>query len=54
MITTQELINGMVKQYCNLFLLAINEGRTEEQAHIYCKNYFDAGFKYLAEKAVAK
>ena len=53
MITTQELISGMVKQYCNLFLLAINEGRTEEQAHIYCKNYFDAGFKYLAEKAVA-
>jgi hypothetical protein len=51
--TTQELVNGLVKQYCNLFVLAINEGRTEQQAHEYCKNYFDAGFTYLAEKVGA-
>jgi len=51
MITTQELINGMVKQYCNLFIIAINEGRTEKQAHAYCSNYFNAGFQYLAERA---
>ena len=47
------MINEMISKYCEIYNGAIRGGLTDQQAHAYTAKWFEAGFAYLAEKAVA-
>jgi hypothetical protein len=51
--STELLISNMIEKYCEVFNSALRLGLTDEEAHAYTKNWFDAGFEYLRNKQVA-